>query len=326
MRVELQSTPATFGDVTTSLPDDLTYLRTVLVNVYFFGPWHAGDRNWALIDTGVRGAVGPIVRAARQRFGSGARPSAIILTHGHFDHVGAARELAQLWNVPIYVHPLELPYLTGQSSYAPPDPTVGGGVMATLSVLYPRGPVDLRPHVRALPADGSVPGMPGWRWVHTPGHTAGHISLFRDFDRVVIAGDAVVTTKQESMAAVLRQRPQLHGPPRYYTPDWETARKSVVKIAALEPAVLATGHGVPLRGAGMNEALHELADHFDDLAVPHYGRYLDEPALADERGVVTLPPAKHLFRNAALVGLAAAGAAAWLALRAERKATSSSRK
>ena len=40
--------------------------------------------------------------------------------------------------------------------------------------------------------------MPGWRWVHTPGHTAGHVSLFRDADRTLIAGDAFVTTKQES--------------------------------------------------------------------------------------------------------------------------------
>ena len=80
----------------------------------------------------------------------------MILTHGHFDHIGSARSLCETWDVPIYAHTDEMPYLTGDMAYPPPDPTVGGG-MAFLSPLYPRGPVDLRPYVRTLPADGSVP-------------------------------------------------------------------------------------------------------------------------------------------------------------------------
>jgi glyoxylase-like metal-dependent hydrolase (beta-lactamase superfamily II) len=70
--------------------------------------------------------------------------------------------------------------------------------MARLSPLYPRGPVNVSGRLRALPADGSVPGMPGWRWVHTPGHTPGHVSLWRESDRTILAGDAFITTRQES--------------------------------------------------------------------------------------------------------------------------------
>ena len=100
-----------------------------------------------------------------------------------------------------------------------------------------------------LPDDGSVPGLPGWRWVFTPGHAPGHVALFRDADRTLIAGDAVVTTKQESAPAVMAQRRELHGPPMYFTPDWVSAARSVATLAELEPEVVATGHGEPLRGA-----------------------------------------------------------------------------
>ncbi|HEX7243273.1 MAG TPA: MBL fold metallo-hydrolase, partial [Longimicrobiaceae bacterium] len=175
-------------------------------------------------------------------------------------------------------------------SYPPPDPTVGGGAMAALSWTYPRGPVDLGDRVRALPADGSVPGMPGWRWIHTPGHTAGHVALFRDSDRTLVAGDAFVTTKQESALSALTQRREINGPPMYFTPDWDSARASVRALAALEPEVAATGHGVPMRGEELRRGLHALADRFDERAVPAHGRYVGRPAVADRGGVVSVPP------------------------------------
>ena len=162
----------------------------------------------------------------------GRRPSAIVLTHGHFDHVGALNALRETWDVPIYCHVEELPYVTGARAYPPPDPSVGGGVMARLATLYPRQPIDLGGQVRALPSDGTVPTLPAWRWIHTPGHTAGHVSLFREADRTLIVGDAFCTTKQESLLAVASQRPELHGPPAYFTTDWDAARDSVERLAA----------------------------------------------------------------------------------------------
>jgi glyoxylase-like metal-dependent hydrolase (beta-lactamase superfamily II) len=211
------------------------------------------------------------------------------MTHGHFDHVGALRDLAEHWDVPIYAHELELPYLDGRSSYPPPDPTVGGGLMATLSPLYPRGPIDVRPWLRPLPADGSVPGMPGFRWIHTPGHSPGHVSFWRDADRTLIVGDAFVTTAQESVYGVLTQEPELHGPPMYYTPDWGSAQQSVERLAALEPALIVPGHGRALRGPEMIQALETLARDFGIIAVPSQGRYVNEPAIADESGTVHVP-------------------------------------
>ena len=269
---------------------DLAYLRTMIVNLFFYGRQGAPSGSWVLIDAGLPGSATWILGAAEERFGPRARPAAIVLTHGHFDHVGALHTLLEKWDVPVYAHRLELPYLTGRSAYPPPDPTVGGGALAALSRFYPRGPYNFGDRIQPLPADGSVPGMPGWRWIHTPGHAPGHVSFFRDSDRTLIAGDAFVTTKQESAIAALTQRPEIHGPPAYFTPDWFSARRSVELLAALEPWRVATGHGPPLEGEEMLEGLRRLARDFDRLAVPQRGRYIRQPAVADEEGVVSLPP------------------------------------
>lgn len=259
--------------LTTSLDDvtdDVARLRHLFVNLYL-----CGQRDgWVLVDAGLAGAAEPIIDAAETRFGAGAKPTAIVLTHGHFDHVGAFPTIFERWDVPVYAHPIELPHLTGKAEYPPPDPTVGKGVMALLSFAYPNKPIDLGPRVKPLPEDGSVPGMPGWRWLHTPGHTDGHVSLFRDADRCLIAGDAFVTTEQESLYAVMTQKLEINGPPAYFTPDWASARRSVEALAALDPEIAATGHGTPMRGEPLRQGLATLARDFDRLAVPAHGRYV----------------------------------------------------
>jgi glyoxylase-like metal-dependent hydrolase (beta-lactamase superfamily II) len=111
--------------------------------------------------------------------------------------------------------------------------------------------------------------MPGWVVLETPGHTPGHISLYRQRDRVLLAGDAFCTTKPESFFdATVSIKPELHGPPAYFTSDWEAARASVEKLARLDPAVVAPGHGRPLSGRQLPQELRALAAEFRDVAVP----------------------------------------------------------
>lgn len=256
---------------------DLVWQRLMIVNVIYSGRPGAGDGGWVLIDAGVMGSTDSIIKTAEARFGEGARPAAIVLTHGHFDHTGAVEQLVERWDVPVYAHELELPYLNGSSAYPPPDPSVGGGLMAKLSSLYPRGPVNVADHLQALPSDGTVPEMPGWEWLHVPGHTPGQVAFWDKAGRRLIAADAFITTDQESAYAVATQRPELHGPPMYYTQDWGEARESVERLAALEPEVVITGHGPPLHGEQMRRALHALARDFDDIAVPGHPDRSQQP-------------------------------------------------
>ncbi|KMJ57138.1 metallo-beta-lactamase family protein [Bacillus sp. LL01] len=249
---------------------DLYYFTNQVVNICVYG----NSEGWVLIDTGMPKSAREILSMVENHFGKGARPKAIILTHGHFDHVGASVELISHWNVPVYAHELEIPYLTGKSGYPEPDPSVEGGLVAKVSSYFPNESTDLSGHVHPLPADGSVPGMEGWRWVHTPGHAPGNVSLFREADRTLIAGDAFVTVRQDSLYKVLVQQQEVCGPPRYFTTDWHAAWESVKKLEALKPRVAVTGHGPAMAGEELANGLTKLVQDFESVAIPDYGKYV----------------------------------------------------
>jgi glyoxylase-like metal-dependent hydrolase (beta-lactamase superfamily II) len=142
-------------------------------------------------------------------------------------------------------------------------------------MLFPNEAINLGEKVHALPADGSLPELPGWKWIHTPGHTPGHISLFWEEDRLLIVGDAFVTVRQESLYKVLVQEQEMSGPPRYLTTDWVEAEKSAGKLYELNPSIAATGHGAPMEGEELIRSLGELVRNFKEAAVPDYGKYAD---------------------------------------------------
>jgi len=248
-------------------------MKIVFVNIYMVA---TGPDEWVLVDAGLKGSSCRIIKMAEDLFGEDNPPEAIILTHGHFDHVGALQELLKTWNVQVYAHLQETPYLTGQHAYPPGDPTVGGGLMSLLSVMYPNKPINLGLRIHPLAKDGSLPKMPDWTYIHTPGHTPGHISLFRGRDKVLIAGDAFVTTKAESALSVLSNRKRISGPPKYFTPNWISAALSVRKLRDLRPLIAASGHGPTMHGEELSEGLEELVDHFKEIAIPRTGRYVNE--------------------------------------------------
>ena len=272
---------------------DLACIRTSISNVYLIGNRHA----WILVDTGVVGYADAIREAAAERFGSDSRPNAIVLTHGHYDHSAGALELAKHWNVPVYAHALEFPYLTGRSAYPQKDPTVGGA-MAFLSRFFPSRTNNIGEVLQDLPMSGEVPGVEGWMTVYTPGHAPGHVSLWRETDCALVAGDALATADLDSWYGLVSQKQRVSRPASPFTFDWGKARASVRALADLKPRVLACGHGEPMLGDRVAVELEEFAAAF---TAPSHGRYAVAPAEANEHGVVYEPPAPpdHLPKVAA---------------------------
>lgn len=260
---------------------ELAIVETAVVNAYLLG--RAG--NWVLVDTGLPGFARRIRRAAEARFGRGTHPRAILLTHGHFDHAGNAQVLADFWNVPVYAHRLEWPFLTGRSKYPPYDVTAPG-FFSLLSRSFPRSStVRLDGRLRGIEGALDSLGFGDWTCLHTPGHCAGHVSFFRESDGVLLAGDSLATVNLDSLPALITKRQQLSRPPTPATTDWGQAAQSVAHLALLRPRLIAAGHGRPMHDAA--DRLQLFSGHFP---TPERGRYAHVPAVTDETGIRSLPP------------------------------------
>ncbi len=106
----LERNNQTANDSLTFVAEGVYHTKIVFVGAYFIDTPENGEGSWVLVDTGLPMSDGKIRRAAEAGYGGNSKPSAIVLTHGHFDHAGATLALAENWNVPIYAHHLEMPY------------------------------------------------------------------------------------------------------------------------------------------------------------------------------------------------------------------------
>ena len=245
-------------------------------NVYFV----RSGSSWVLIDTASANCGRLIRKTAESLFGANTRPTAILLTHDHPDHAGSALDLARMWGCPVYVHPDELPLaaigdLSTVEKYANP---LDRWIILPLLRLMPRRRVEsmlsnssLKEVAQAFGPGATVPGLPDWECIHTPGHTPGHVTLFRTSDRVLITGDAIVTVNLNSFLGFLLwglrlNKQRVSGPPWYSTWNWRAAKESVAALAGLEPRVLASGHGVPMTSEETARELRAFVDRFSSPA------------------------------------------------------------
>jgi hydroxyacylglutathione hydrolase len=190
------------------------------VNAYM-----AGD---VLIDAGCRQSTGRILRQLE-----GHEVTAHALTHAHPDHQGASRDVCERMGIPFWCPEADIP--------AAEDPNVirqrqPDKFMARFYWRIFHGPgqkVD-----RAI-KDGDE--IAGFKVIHAPGHSAGHVVFWREADRVLIIGDALVNMDQYLGI------PGLNEPKAALTPDPEENRRSAKELGALEPDVVLFGHGGPLR-------------------------------------------------------------------------------
>jgi hydroxyacylglutathione hydrolase len=188
------------------------------VNAYLLGD--------VLVDTGIRTSAGKITEALGDR-----EIKAIALTHAHGDHGGSARKLAKELGVPVWIgaadrESAETGKVVAKSPYDKPGLSLIAGAMGNMpSVSIAR---DLR--------EGDELAA-GFTVLDTPGHSPGHVSFWRESDRTLICGDVFFNMH------LLTTVPGLRQPPGPFTVDPALNRKSERRVAELEPAVAAFGHG-----------------------------------------------------------------------------------
>jgi len=249
------------------------YFTNQIVNVVMIQSQY--HHEWVLVDTGMPGGAAKVRQHAAHWFGKHGKPVAMLLTHGHFDHTGSIVDLLKDWNVPVYAHPLEFPYLTGAQNYPAPDNTVDGGLLAKISMLYPHHAIDISECLQRLPETRKVPFLPEWEWIHVPGHSPGQVAFYRRRDGVLISGDAVITVRQDKLLDVLLQKEEVNGPPRYLTTDWNAAWESAKKLQELQPQTMIPGHGKAVRGQALATGLQRLVNEFQTIAIPSHGKYVN---------------------------------------------------
>lgn len=216
-----------------------------------------------MVDAGMPKDYKVILNDIRKMYG-GRKPIAIILTHGHFDHVGSLAQLLAEWNIPVYAGTEELPYLNGMEDY-PEGEFSWKGMVAMLSKTFPNKGINISQYLFPLPENHAVPYLADWEWIATPGHTPGHVSFYNRKKGILIAGDAVVTVKQESFLSVVTQRYRLNGPPAYFTPNKKEAKRSIMRLLDLSVRHLITGHGPVIHGDNRIESdLKNLLKQYDE--------------------------------------------------------------
>jgi hydroxyacylglutathione hydrolase len=190
------------------------------INAYVIGD--------VLVDAGGRRHADRILGAV-----GGRGLSAHVLTHAHPDHQGASHEICTRLSIPFWVGDKDVdaaqdPSLIGHRQPSHPIARVMDAVFTG-----PGHPVD-----RVLHEGDEVAGF---RVLDTPGHSRGHIALFRESDRVLILGD--VLNSADSLTGIRG----LRLPKDFFTPDPALNRASARRLGELEPSLVAFGHGPPVR-------------------------------------------------------------------------------
>lgn len=190
------------------------------INVYL-----AGD---VLVDAGARIDR---LRILRQLKGRPVR--AHVLTHAHADHQGASKAVCTAFGIPFWVHEEDAAAAEDRRVMRAEMPPTWQAAASLRLFAGPGHPVQ-----RRLKEGDEIAGF---EVLHVPGHSRGHIALWRESDRVLVAGDVFNTMDPVTF------RPGLRLPYDFWTPDPALNRASAKRLGALEPAVVLVGHGPPLR-------------------------------------------------------------------------------
>jgi hydroxyacylglutathione hydrolase len=188
------------------------------VNAYLLGD--------VVVDAGTKGAGKRLIKALK-----GHVVGAHALTHGHPDHAGGSKRLAQAFEVPVWVG--ERDRADVESGRPAAAETWARPAVGRLSHYEPVAVA------RSL-SEGDDLGH-GFVVLETPGHSDGHVAFWRERDRTLVLGDVLFNMN------LLTTAPGLREPPAILTRDPRRNRQSAQRLAALEPELALFGHGPPLR-------------------------------------------------------------------------------
>lgn len=146
------------------------------------------------------------------------------LTHAHPDHYGSSHAVCERLGVPLWCGDADAEAVESGK-------TIGkGGIRQPAARSHPVA--------RRLREGDEVAGF---TVLDTPGHSPGHVSYWRESDRVLLCGDVMWGFNPFLLRGPIRE------PPWLLTPDVALNRASARRIAALEPELVCFGHGPPLR-------------------------------------------------------------------------------
>ena len=237
--------------------DGIVLMSHAHVNCYLV----EGHDGVTLVDAGLPSMWTTLLGALRHRGWGPGDVKALVLTHGHFDHVGFARRAHREWGVPVLVHAADQQLAAHPYRYTPQRnrflyPLTHPGSLPVLARMAAAGALGvkglkavttLKPG-RILPTPGNLTA------VHTPGHTDGHCILYLPDRDTVLSGDALVTLDPYTG----RKGPQIVASAA--TKDTRQALESLEAIAATRATTLLPGHGMPWTGgaqAAVERAIEE---------------------------------------------------------------------
>jgi glyoxylase-like metal-dependent hydrolase (beta-lactamase superfamily II) len=207
-----------------------------------------------LVDVGYPGQLREVLAAMNKAGIPLHRLNKIIITHQDFDHIGGLKEMLTDHKIQVITLDEEKPYIEGEKPLIKMTPERLAKMFESLSAeqrseAEERFLQSLRSNVQQAVIDGEVlPYCGGITVIHTPGHTPGHICLYLNRSKILIAGDALNVVDGE-----------LVGANPVHTLDMKQAKKSIGKLAKYDIETVICYHGGVFRDNVINR-LQELAN------------------------------------------------------------------
>ncbi len=205
------------------VPDVYTFTGLLAGRVYLL----QDADGLTLVDTSISNAGSKILAQLKAAGHSPTDVKRILITHAHPDHVGSLPVVQQATGAEVWCHALERPVVEGKM----PIPGRPGRITMPKTMLKPT------PVSRTVEDGEVLPILGGLQVVATPGHAPGHVSYWQPEHRLLIVGDVIF---------YLLNRMTL--PFALFTADMDENKRSVKKLAALQPDILLFGHGKPIVG------------------------------------------------------------------------------